>query len=41
MALRLVGSTVARVALHWSARSRGYKISREGADPRSLRGICV
>jgi hypothetical protein len=23
------------------ARSRGYKLSREGADPRSLRGRCV
>jgi hypothetical protein len=39
--LRLVGSTAARVALHRSARSRGYKLSRKGADPRSLRGICV
>jgi hypothetical protein len=25
-----------RVALHWDARSRGYKLSREGADPKSL-----
>jgi hypothetical protein len=38
-----VGSTAAHVALHWSARSRGYKLSREGADRRSLlRGdVCV
>jgi hypothetical protein len=36
MALRLVGFAVARVALHWSAHSRGYKLLREGADPRSL-----
>jgi hypothetical protein len=36
MALRLVDSTAARVALHRSARSRGYKLSREGMDPRSL-----
>jgi hypothetical protein len=43
MALYLVGSTAARVALHRSARSRGYKLSGEGADPRSLlRGdMCV
>jgi hypothetical protein len=38
MALRPVGSSVARVALHQSACSRGCKLSREGADPRSLRG---
>jgi hypothetical protein len=43
MALCLVGSTAARVALHRSARSRGYKLLGEGADPRSLlRGdMCV
>jgi hypothetical protein len=41
--LRLVGFAAARVALHRSARSRGYKLSREGADPRSLLrgGACV
>jgi hypothetical protein len=22
--------------MHWGARSRGYKLSREGADPKSL-----
>jgi hypothetical protein len=38
MTLRPVDSIPARVALHQSARSRGYKLSREGADPRSLRG---
>jgi hypothetical protein len=27
--------------LHQSARSRGYKLSRERADPRSLRKRCV
>jgi hypothetical protein len=31
-----VGFATARVALHRSARSRGYKLSREGADPKSL-----
>jgi hypothetical protein len=36
MALRLADSTAARVTLHRSARSRGYKLSREGTDPRSL-----
>jgi hypothetical protein len=40
-ALHLVGSTAARVALHRSARNRGYKLSREGIDPRSLRGKWV
>jgi hypothetical protein len=34
-------STASRVASHWSARSRGYKLSRERADPRSLQGRCV
>jgi hypothetical protein len=41
MALRSVDSTVARVALHQSARSRGYKLLREGTDGRSLQGRCV
>jgi hypothetical protein len=38
-----MGSTAARVALHWSAHNRGYKLSREGTDPKSLlRGdVCV
>jgi hypothetical protein len=36
MSLRPVDSAAARVSLHWSARSRGYKISRKGADPKSL-----
>ena len=36
MSQRLVDSTAARAALHRSARSRGYKLSREGADPKSL-----
>jgi hypothetical protein len=31
-----VGFAVVRVALHWGAHSRGYKLLREGADPRSL-----
>jgi hypothetical protein len=31
-----VGFAAAHVALHQSARSRGYKLSREGADPGSL-----
>jgi hypothetical protein len=30
----------ARVALHRSASSRGYKLSSEGADPRSQH-VCV
>jgi hypothetical protein len=29
-------STVVRVALHRSAHSRGYKLSREETDPGSL-----
>jgi hypothetical protein len=42
MTLRPVDSTVARVASHRSARSsRGYKLSREGTDPRSLGGVFV
>jgi hypothetical protein len=42
MALHLVGFAAARVALHRSARIRGYKLLREGADLRSLlRGVCV
>jgi hypothetical protein len=36
MSLCLVGVSTARVALHQSARSRGYKLSTEGADPKSL-----
>jgi hypothetical protein len=36
MSLCPVGSAVARVALHRSARSRGYKLSRKGEDPKSL-----
>jgi hypothetical protein len=36
-----VDSAAARVALHQDARSRGYKLSREGVDPRSLGGgVC-
>jgi hypothetical protein len=31
-----VGFAVDRVALHWDARSRGYKLLIEGANPRSL-----
>jgi hypothetical protein len=31
-----VGFATVRVALHRGARSKGYKLSREGADPRSL-----
>jgi hypothetical protein len=42
MTLCAVDSTAARVALHRSARSRGYKLSREGTDPRSLwKGVCA
>jgi hypothetical protein len=41
-ALRPVDSTTARDSLHLSAHSRGYKLSREGTDPRSLQGgVCV
>jgi hypothetical protein len=38
-----VSLAVARIALHRSARSKGYKLSREGADPRSSSegGGCV
>jgi hypothetical protein len=36
MSLRPVDSAAARVALHRTVRSRGYKLSREGADPKSL-----
>jgi hypothetical protein len=36
MSLRPVDVATARVALHQSARSRDYKLSREGADPKSL-----
>jgi hypothetical protein len=31
-----MGFTTVRVALHWGARSRGYKLLREGAGPKSL-----
>jgi hypothetical protein len=41
MTLHPADSTTAHVALHRSARSRGYKLSREGTDPRSLRARCV
>jgi hypothetical protein len=42
MTLRPVGSTAARVALHRSARSMGYKLSKEGTDPRSFLWVmCV
>jgi hypothetical protein len=41
MVLCLVDSTAARIVLHRSARSRGYKLLREGTDPRSLwRCVC-
>jgi hypothetical protein len=33
-----VGFAAVRVALHWGAHSRGYKLSREGAGPKSLGG---
>jgi hypothetical protein len=36
MSLCPVDSATARVALHQSARNRGYKLSREGADPKFL-----
>jgi hypothetical protein len=36
MSLRSVDVATARVALHQGARSRGYKLSREGACPKSL-----
>jgi hypothetical protein len=36
MSLRPVDVAAAHVALHRSARSRRYKVSREGADPKSL-----
>jgi hypothetical protein len=36
MTLCPVGFTVVYVALHRGARSRGYKLSREELDPRSL-----
>jgi hypothetical protein len=44
MVLRPVDSATARVVLHRSVRSRGYKLSREETDPRSLRecvGVCL
>jgi hypothetical protein len=36
MALRPMGFAAVRVALHRGARSRGYKLSREGAGPKFL-----
>ena len=36
MSLCLVGAVAAHVPLHQSAHSRGYKLSREGVDPKSL-----
>jgi hypothetical protein len=36
MSLCPVDSAAARVALHRSARSRGYKLLRERSDPKSL-----
>jgi hypothetical protein len=36
MALRLVDLITAYVALHRGSCSRGYKLSREGEDPKSL-----
>jgi hypothetical protein len=39
ISLRPVDSAATHVALHRSARSRGYKISRDGADPKSLGGV--
>jgi hypothetical protein len=36
MALRPMGFATVRVALHQGARSRGYKLLREGAGPKSL-----
>jgi hypothetical protein len=36
MALCQVGFTAVHVTLHRGARSRGYKLSREGASPKSL-----
>jgi hypothetical protein len=36
MSLHPVDVVAARVALHQSARSRGYKHSREGTDLKSL-----
>jgi hypothetical protein len=42
MALRPIDSSTTRVALHQSARSRGYKLLREIMDPRSLWwSVCV
>jgi hypothetical protein len=38
--LRPVDSAAARVALHWSAHSRGYKLSRERERiPSPLGGV--
>jgi hypothetical protein len=41
MTLRPVSFAAVRVALYRGARSRGYKLSREGADPRSLVVVVV
>jgi hypothetical protein len=43
MALRPMDFAAARAALHQSAHNRGYKLLREGTDPRSLQGkwVCV
>jgi hypothetical protein len=41
MTLHSVDSTATRVVLYRSAHIRGYKLSREGADPRSIRGVFV
>jgi hypothetical protein len=41
LGLRLVCSAAARVAMHWSARSRGYKLSRKGGYPKSLFVACL
>jgi hypothetical protein len=39
MALHPVGFAATHVALHRSAHSRGYKLSTEGVNPRSLLGV--
>jgi hypothetical protein len=43
MSLRPVGVAAARLALHRSTRSRGYKLLREGAVPSLVvfLGVCV
>jgi hypothetical protein len=37
MSLRPVDSAASHIVLHRNAHSRGYSLSREGADPKSLR----